>query len=122
MNIHGGTSLVGTIINTSGGDVIINSGATKSGSKERLELLEKEGLCLLSLSKWRLVLSQSATACCLMHMLTCVGLCTLGGGLSELYVLQEIFAKLNNEREATGLRKVQPWEVFDMMGGTGVGG
>jgi hypothetical protein len=122
MNNYGGTALTNTIINTAGGDVIINSQVTVSGTKERLDLLEREGLCLLSLGKCCYALVQSAASSCLKHMLTSVGLGRVGGGLSELFVLQELFAKLNAGREATGLRKVKPWEVFDMMGGTGAGG
>src|SRR5271154_5451480 len=56
------------------------------------------------------------------------GLCLLsldGGGvrgLSTLYILQGIMARLNHDRQATNLRPVKPCEVFDLIGGTSTGG
>ncbi|KAL8701940.1 MAG: hypothetical protein Q9201_004645 [Fulgogasparrea decipioides] len=56
------------------------------------------------------------------------GLCLLsldGGGvrgLSTLYILKNIFGRLNHERSLTGLPPVKPCEVFDLIGGTSTGG
>jgi predicted acylesterase/phospholipase RssA len=56
------------------------------------------------------------------------GLCLLsldGGGvrgLSTLYILKGIMARLNYERQATNLPRVKPCEVFDLIGGTSTGG
>jgi patatin-like phospholipase/acyl hydrolase len=55
------------------------------------------------------------------------GLCLLsldGGGvrgLSTLYVLKGLMARLNHERQAKNL-PVKPCEVFDLIGGTSTGG
>lgn len=43
-------------------------------------------------------------------------------GLSTLHVLRELFSQLNAKRENSGLPTVKPCEVFDLIGGTGVGG
>jgi tetratricopeptide (TPR) repeat protein len=56
------------------------------------------------------------------------GLCLLsldGGGvrgLSTLYILKSIMDQLNHERKKTDLPAVKPCEVFDLVGGTGIGG
>lgn len=56
------------------------------------------------------------------------GLCLLsldGGGvrgLSTLYVLKGLMARLNRELEAKLLPPVKPCEVFDLIGGTSTGG
>lgn len=56
------------------------------------------------------------------------GLCLLsldGGGvrgLSSLYLLKAIMARLNNLRGKAGLPVVKPCEVFDLIGGTSTGG
>lgn len=57
------------------------------------------------------------------------GLCLLsldGGGvrgLSTLYILKRIMARLNNERIiSANLPPVKPCEVFDLIGGTSTGG
>jgi patatin-like phospholipase/acyl hydrolase len=56
------------------------------------------------------------------------GLCLLsldGGGvrgLSTLYVLKGLMARLNHERQAKNLPPVKPCEVFDLIGGTSTGG
>ena len=56
------------------------------------------------------------------------GLCLLsldGGGvrgLSTLYVLKGLMAKLGQERQAANLPPVKPCEVFDLIGGTSTGG
>ena len=56
------------------------------------------------------------------------GLCLLsldGGGvrgLSTLYILKDLMAKLNQERQAANLPSVKPCEVFDLIGGTSTGG
>ncbi|KAF2269546.1 phospholipase [Lojkania enalia] len=56
------------------------------------------------------------------------GLCLLsldGGGvrgLSILYILRAIMARLNVERQEANLPPVRPCEVFDLIGGTSTGG
>ncbi|KAF2203114.1 FabD/lysophospholipase-like protein [Delitschia confertaspora ATCC 74209] len=56
------------------------------------------------------------------------GLCLLsldGGGvrgLSTLYILKYIMARLNHAREENNLPQVKPCEVFDLIGGTSTGG
>jgi patatin-like phospholipase/acyl hydrolase len=56
------------------------------------------------------------------------GLCLLsldGGGvrgLSTLYILRGLMARLNHERQAANLLPVKPCEVFDLIGGTSTGG
>lgn len=56
------------------------------------------------------------------------GLCLLsldGGGvrgLSTLYILKGLMARLNHERQAANLAPVRPYEVFDLIGGTSTGG
>lgn len=56
------------------------------------------------------------------------GLCLLsldGGGvkgLSSLYILKMIMARVNRERQAQGLVPKKPCEVFDLIGGTSTGG
>ncbi|KAM0322096.1 hypothetical protein ACHAQA_009725 [Verticillium albo-atrum] len=56
------------------------------------------------------------------------GLCLLsldGGGvrgLSTLHVLKGIMDELNHERAASGLSRVKPCDVFDLIGGTSTGG
>lgn len=60
--------------------------------------VDREGLCLLSLD---------------------------GGGvrgLSTLFILRSIMARLNCERMEAGLPPVKPCEIFDLIGGTGTGG
>ncbi|KAF1729923.1 Calcium-independent phospholipase A2-gamma [Beauveria bassiana] len=60
--------------------------------------VDREGLCLLSLD---------------------------GGGvrgLSTLFILKGIMARLNHERKETGLPFAKPCEVFDLIGGTSTGG
>jgi patatin-like phospholipase/acyl hydrolase len=62
------------------------------------EMLQKFGLCLLSLD---------------------------GGdarGLSTLLVLQNLMDKVNSERKASGMAPAKPYELFDLIGGSGVGG
>lgn len=57
-----------------------------------------------------------------------VGLCLLsldGGGvrgLSTLYILKGLMARLNHERQAANLPPVKPCEVFNLIGGTSTGG
>jgi hypothetical protein len=43
-------------------------------------------------------------------------------GLPTLYVLGELFSRLNAERGKSGRPAVKPCEVFDLIGGTGLGG
>jgi patatin-like phospholipase/acyl hydrolase len=56
------------------------------------------------------------------------GLCLLsldGGGvrgLSSLYILKGLMARLNHQRQGGGLAQVKPCEVFDLIGGTSTGG
>src|SRR5215475_13533746 len=56
------------------------------------------------------------------------GLCLLsldGGrvrGLSTLYVLKSIMARLNHERNEIDKPPVKPCEIFDLIGGTSTGG
>ncbi|RYO26426.1 hypothetical protein AA0113_g12484 [Alternaria arborescens] len=56
------------------------------------------------------------------------GLCLLsldGGGvrgLSTLYILQGLMARLNHQRQSACLPRVKPCEVFDLIGGTSTGG
>ena len=56
------------------------------------------------------------------------GLCLLsldGGGvrgLSTLYILKGITARLNSERGLASLPPVKPCDLFDLIGGTSTGG
>ncbi|OQV09068.1 hypothetical protein CLAIMM_13246 [Cladophialophora immunda] len=56
------------------------------------------------------------------------GLCLLsldGGGvrgLSSLYILKGLMTRLNFERQAVGLARVKPCDIFDLIGGTSTGG
>jgi len=56
------------------------------------------------------------------------GLCLLsldGGGvrgLSTLYILKGLMARLNGQRRDAGLPPVKPCDVFDLIGGTSTGG
>jgi Patatin-like phospholipase len=56
------------------------------------------------------------------------GLCLLsldGGGvrgLSMLYILKSLMARLNQARQAANLPSLMPCEVFDLIGGTSTGG
>jgi patatin-like phospholipase/acyl hydrolase len=43
-------------------------------------------------------------------------------GLSTLYILKGIMEKLNEARQKAGLGLVNPYEVFDLIGGTSTGG
>jgi len=43
-------------------------------------------------------------------------------GLSALVLLQQLMEHVNNERGSQGLQKQEPWELFDLMGGTSTGG
>jgi hypothetical protein len=43
-------------------------------------------------------------------------------GLAALYVLRELMAQLASERQKADFPLVEPWEVFDLIGGTGTGG
>jgi hypothetical protein len=49
-----------------------------------------------------------------------------GGGrdhsLAALYILRELMARLNSERQQAGLPLVKPWELFDLIAATGAGG
>ena len=56
------------------------------------------------------------------------GLCLLsldGGGvraLSTLLILKRLMDRTNTVRKELGLNPVKPWELFDLIGGTGTGG
>lgn len=60
--------------------------------------------------------------------LDATGLCLLsldGGGirgLSTLYILKGLMARLNDERQKSNLPRVKPYEVFDLIGGISTGG
>jgi patatin-like phospholipase/acyl hydrolase len=43
-------------------------------------------------------------------------------GLATLYVLRDLMTKLNGEREKASLTPMKPFQVFDLIGGTGIGG
>lgn len=43
-------------------------------------------------------------------------------GLSSLLILKDIMDRINEERGNMRLLAVQPWEVFDLIGGTSTGG
>ena len=43
-------------------------------------------------------------------------------GLSTLYTLKGLMARLNHERQAKNLPPVKPCKVFDLIGGTSTGG
>jgi hypothetical protein len=43
-------------------------------------------------------------------------------GLSELVLLEQIMDKINTHRTENGLAPHEPWEAFDMIGGTSTGG
>lgn len=62
------------------------------------------------------------------NSLDTAGLCLLsldGGGvrgLSTLYILKGLMARLNHQRWSTGSSPVKPCDVFDLIGGTSTGG
>jgi patatin-like phospholipase/acyl hydrolase len=62
------------------------------------------------------------------HSLENAGYCLLsldGGGvrgLSTLFILRRIMNRLNDARKKSGLRPVNPCDIFDLMGGTSTGG
>jgi patatin-like phospholipase/acyl hydrolase len=43
-------------------------------------------------------------------------------GLSELVILEQIMEKINIRREQEDLPPQEPWQAFDMIGGTSTGG
>ena len=43
-------------------------------------------------------------------------------GLSALVLLEQLMEHVNDQRESQGLQKQEPWELFDLMGGTSTGG
>lgn len=43
-------------------------------------------------------------------------------GLSELVILEQIMDDINNRRTKKGLATQEPWQTFDMIGGTSTGG
>jgi patatin-like phospholipase/acyl hydrolase len=43
-------------------------------------------------------------------------------GLSSLYILKGLMARLNHQRQSNGLAQVKPCEVFDLISGTSTGG
>jgi hypothetical protein len=43
-------------------------------------------------------------------------------GLSALVLLEQLMEHVNDQRASQGLPKQEPWELFDLMGGTSTGG
>jgi patatin-like phospholipase/acyl hydrolase len=43
-------------------------------------------------------------------------------GLSALVLLEQLMEHVNDQRESKGLPKQEPWELFDLIGGTSTGG
>jgi patatin-like phospholipase/acyl hydrolase len=43
-------------------------------------------------------------------------------GLSELVLLEQIMDQINTHRTENDLAPQEPWEAFDMIGGTSTGG
>ena len=43
-------------------------------------------------------------------------------GLAELVMLEKLFEKINFLRKQARLPQKQPWQIFDIMGGTSTGG
>ena len=43
-------------------------------------------------------------------------------GLCELVLLEQIMSNINDRRTDKGLARQEPWETFDMIGGTSTGG
>ena len=43
-------------------------------------------------------------------------------GLSSLYILKRLMTQLNNKRQGRSLPNVKPCDVFDLIGGTSMGG
>ena len=41
-------------------------------------------------------------------------------GLSALVLLEQLMEHVNDQRTSQGLQKQEPWELFDLMGGTRV--
>ena len=37
-----------------------------------------------------------------------------------LFLLEQLMEHVNDQRESQGLQKQEPWELFDLMGGTRV--
>ncbi|KAM0277280.1 hypothetical protein ACHAQH_005939 [Verticillium albo-atrum] len=62
------------------------------------------------------------------HPVDTTGLCLLsldGGGvrgLSTLHVVKNIVDELNYKRAASGLDRIKPCDIFDLIGGTSTGG
>ena len=43
-------------------------------------------------------------------------------GLSAILILDHIMRNINTQRKADGKEPVEPWQYFDLMGGTSTGG
>jgi patatin-like phospholipase/acyl hydrolase len=43
-------------------------------------------------------------------------------GISALVLLEQLMEHVNDQRDSKGFPKQEPWELFDMMGGTSTGG
>jgi len=62
------------------------------------------------------------------YNLDTTGYCLLsldGGGvrgLSTLYILQSVMGRLNYMRNKSRLRPLEPFQIFDLIGGTSTGG
>lgn len=43
-------------------------------------------------------------------------------GLSSILILDHIMRNINTQRKADGKEPQEPWQYFDLMGGTSTGG
>lgn len=43
-------------------------------------------------------------------------------GLSSIMILEQLLDQYNGMREDNGLQPQEPWQVFDLIGGTSTGG
>lgn len=43
-------------------------------------------------------------------------------GLSSIIILENLMTKVNEARKQQGLHPKEPWQLFDMIGGTSTGG
>ena len=78
------------------------------------ETLENAGICVLALG----------TPLTFPHTVALLMIADGGGirGLSQLYILQSIIERVNRERKKFSKDRVEPWELFDLICGTGTGG
>jgi hypothetical protein len=149
----GGTLVAGATFNLSGGGhVFIDGGRMLGGDcaassevghavgERPKELLDTDGLCLLSLGEYSCTMIQLFCPMFAAATLLSVGwskqrspgngangyfvvLDDSGvNGLATLYVLRDLMTKVNGERTKASLSLLKPFEVFDLIGGTGLGG